>query len=225
MSGAEPKGEASVPSYDVIAAVDASKKFNCTPGETLRIAEELAIYGLRTSQISRLTGLPEATTTRIAHRNGAMKTGREKRSIREIFRNPRLQATTSSFLFLLRDQMEPSEKLTGGHILAAAQIIKLRNPSAAAQIDWERMCNAAFMLCEGKVSLSICNMCGTCNLHEVGRDARNCVLCRLGDASTEHHGPAATGVVTPFRVTNCRSFPTEAPKPAECRQRILSILS
>jgi len=209
--------------------LEVAKRRGQTVSEIFEEAYELASYGLRASQLARLSGISDACANHMLDEqgySGAPRTGRPKSSVRELLRDPAVTAAASTFLVRVEHllKIDKSKQVLPRHVLPAIRCVYLQHPDVAQACDWERIVNMAFLYEEGVVALSTCGMCGTRVFHEVGDDGarRRCLLCRLTKASTVRQ--ANPDAVLPFYVTTGRGFPAIAPGPQECRQRFNAIL-
>jgi len=197
--------------------------------DVVRDAEELARYGLRGSQLQRLTSLPSCNCrTLVAKYDKANRTGRQKNSIRNLINSPLKQMAVSAFLELVEQQLDMTEssKLVSSHMIAAIESFGFRCPAQKDQMDWERVTHAAFLLEEGHLQMVNCKMCATRHVvHEMNDTGdRTCPLCRVA-ASVTRVNDGKSGEVTQFLREHRKSIPTVTDAPGMRRARFHFALS
>jgi len=148
--------------------------------------ERLLGHGLRYKQVARLSGMPLPYTQRMASVSGVscFKTGRDRRSVRELMRCPAEYSLCSAFLSVLFSILRgrPLSALSTRDVIAAIDALHLTRPALVEECDWERAINSIFLLDDGLLRLVPCAQCRS----DVLIDAETLeegALCSLCDAS------------------------------------------
>lgn len=151
--------------------------------------ERLVEYGLRLNQISRLSKLPINCAQRIATLQGItnLKTGRDRKSVRELWKCPTTLALATAFLSTIVSQLRgrPWSELVLSDVTAAIDSMHLRLPALVEDCDWERIVNTVFLVQDGQINFATCDRCSTHYLvNPASRSAQSCKLCSMEAAET-----------------------------------------